>query len=175
MSDTDHPIQPRIADQAKDRRWASRRMLPVRCGRRAFLQHGGATLAVLACGLFAARSSVAGPDFGARSMQEALASLGGMPATGSQLTLRVPETVEDGAVVPVAVETALEEVEEIYVLVASNPFPLAARFDIPPGTEPAISLRVKMAQSGDVHAVVRSGGMLYGTSRRTLVTVGGCA
>jgi sulfur-oxidizing protein SoxY len=149
---------------------------PVPLGRRAFLQHAGATFAVLACGLLAGVVDArADPDFSVRSMEAALATLGGVPASSGEIRLQIPETVEDGSVVPVAVETSLVGVEEIYVLVASNPFPLAARFVIPEGTHPAVSLRVKMGQSGAVHAVVRARGMLYATSRDTVVTVGGCA
>ena len=56
----------------------------------------------------------------------------------------------------------------------SNPYPLVARFDIAPGTEPFLSTRVKLAQTGTTYALVQADGRLYSASRDTRVVIGGC-
>ena len=52
--------------------------------------------------------------------------------------------------------------------------PLAASFDIPPGTEVYIETRVKVAQTCTLYAVAEADGQLYMQSRETKVTLGGC-
>ncbi len=59
-------------------------------------------------------------------------------------------------------------------MVESNPYPLVVRFMMSEGTDPFISTRIKMAQSGSVYAVVKAGNQLYYVSKDTKVTVGGC-
>jgi sulfur-oxidizing protein SoxY len=112
--------------------------------------------------------------FSATTMEDALAILGSATANNVDVELQMPEVVEDGAVVPVRVSSRLEGVEEIYVLVPSNPYPAAVRFEIPDGTEPSVSIRLKLAQTGAVYAVVRAKGRLYSRVAETRVTVGGC-
>ena len=43
-----------------------------------------------------------------------------------------------------------------------------------PGAEGYFSARMKMAQTSDVYAVVKSGGKLYMAKQNIKVTVGGC-
>ncbi|NIQ97796.1 MAG: thiosulfate oxidation carrier protein SoxY, partial [Desulfuromonadales bacterium] len=54
------------------------------------------------------------------------------------------EIAENGAVVPISVETSLTGVQSVSILVAKNPRPLAVSFEIPPGTLPNIACRIKM-------------------------------
>jgi len=42
------------------------------------------------------------------------------------------------------------------------------------GSEAFISTRIKMGKTGDVVAVVKSGGKLYGNKKEVKVTIGGC-
>jgi sulfur-oxidizing protein SoxY len=51
---------------------------------------------------------------------------------------------------------------------------LAALFNLPPGTEPSISTRVKMAQSSSVYALVKAEGRYYVAAKEIRVTLGGC-
>ena len=51
---------------------------------------------------------------------------------------------------------------------------LTAVFDIPAGTEPSLSTRVKMGQSSNVYAVVKADGKFYMASKEIKVTLGGC-
>ena len=69
---------------------------------------------------------------------------------------------------------ALPNVSKVSVLVEMNPNPLAASFDIPPGTEVYIETRVKVAQTCTLYAVAEADGQLYMQSRETKVTLGGC-
>jgi sulfur-oxidizing protein SoxY len=51
---------------------------------------------------------------------------------------------------------------------------LTAVFDIPPGTEPSISTRVKMGQSSNIYALVKADGKYYFAAKEVKVTLGGC-
>jgi sulfur-oxidizing protein SoxY len=60
------------------------------------------------------------------------------------------------------------------LLIEKNPNMLAAVFDIPPGTEPSISTRVKMGQSSNIYALVKADGKYYVAAKDVKVTLGGC-
>ncbi|HEY5308969.1 MAG TPA: thiosulfate oxidation carrier protein SoxY, partial [Casimicrobiaceae bacterium] len=81
---------------------------------------------------------------------------------------------ENGAVVPVGIASSIPKTESIAILVEKNPNMLAAVFDIPPGTDPAISTRVKMGQSSNIVALVKADGKYYIASKEVKVTLGGC-
>jgi len=87
---------------------------------------------------------------------------------------QTPEIAENGAVVPVGISSNLAKTEAIAILVEKNPNMLAAVFDIPPGTEPAITTRVKMAQTSNIYALVKADGKYYVASKEVKVTLGGC-
>lgn len=91
-----------------------------------------------------------------------------------QVTLKVPDIAENGAVVPVTVSTSLADVESISVLVEKNPTPLVAMFELSPQSVPDISVRIKMGESSKVQTVVKAGGKLYSASKEVKVTIGGC-
>jgi sulfur-oxidizing protein SoxY len=86
----------------------------------------------------------------------------------------VPEIAENGAVVPVTISTSLENVESISIVVDKNPRPMAATFEILPDTLPDISSRIKMGQTSDVRAVVKTDQGIYSTAKQVKVTIGGC-
>lgn len=96
------------------------------------------------------------------------------PQVSPQVLVLGPHIVEDGAVVPITVQTQLADVRRISLFVPHNPLPLAAIFDIPPGTEPYISARLKMAGTSDVIAVVETANGVYKNSKSVKVTRGGC-
>jgi sulfur-oxidizing protein SoxY len=145
--------------------------------RRDLLQQGGVFAALAACGLLAGREARAAQDelvFGAVSMSEALGVLGSVTSSAAQIVLTVPELAENGAVVPVTVESRLPGTREIYLVVEANPNPTVVRFTFPEGTEPWVATRIKMAESSTVYAIVRADGRLYSACCDTRVTVGGC-
>jgi len=114
--------------------------------------------------------------FGAKAADQALQTLLGIqsPQASDQIELEVPEIAENGAVVPITVNTALEGVEMVSIVVEKNPRPLAAAFEIPPGTLPEISCRIKMGETSDVMAVVKTANGVFSTSKMVKVTIGGC-
>lgn len=113
--------------------------------------------------------------FEAKNLKDALDALGaGSPAASNDIVLTAPEIAENGAVVPIAATSKLPGTESIAFLIAKNPTALAANFDIPSGTEPTVSTRVKLAQSTDVHVLVKAQGKYYMTKKEVKVTIGGC-
>jgi len=115
-------------------------------------------------------------SFNSTSASGALnALLGTDVATPSdQVHMKVPEIAENGAVVPVSINTSLENVESISIVVNKNPRPLAATFEIPPGTLPKIASRIKMGETSEVMAVVKTSNGIFSTSSEVKVTIGGC-
>jgi len=92
----------------------------------------------------------------------------------SAITLDAPEIAENGAVVPISVETTLENVQSVSIVVEKNPRPLAISFDIPAGTLPNVACRIKMGQTSPVMAVVKTDKGLFSASKEVKVTIGGC-
>ena len=70
--------------------------------------------------------------------------------------------------------STIPRTESIAILIEKNPNMLAAIFDIPAGTEPSLSTRVKMAQTSNVYALVKAGGKYFVASKEIKVTLGGC-
>ena len=113
--------------------------------------------------------------FDAKSLDDVLKSLGGSSADkSSAITINAPDIAENGAVVPVGVTTTLPNTQQIAILVEKNPSALAAQFLMTADTEPFVASRVKMAQTSNVHALVKAGGKWYVTTKEVKVTLGGC-
>jgi len=114
--------------------------------------------------------------FDTKSMDETMKALGGgIPAQSKGITfVQTPDIAENGAVVPIGVVSAIPNTQSIAILIEKNPNMLTAVFDIPPGTEPSISTRVKMGQSSNVYALVKADGRYYVASKEIKVTLGGC-
>jgi sulfur-oxidizing protein SoxY len=114
--------------------------------------------------------------FEAKTPDETFKAMGGSaPAQSRDIQfVSTPDIAENGAVVPIGVTSAIPKTESIAILIEKNPNTLAASFDIPAGTDPAISTRVKMGQSSNVYALVKADGKYYVTSKEIKVTLGGC-
>ena len=114
--------------------------------------------------------------FDAKTMDETMKAFGaGTPAQSKDITfVSTPDIAENGAVVPVGVTSGIPKTESIAILVEKNPNMLAASFDIPAGTEPSVTTRVKMGQSSNVYALVKADGKYYVASKEIKVTLGGC-
>ena len=114
--------------------------------------------------------------FEAKSMDETMKALGGGAHAQSKdiAFVATPDIAENGAVVPIGITSTLPKTESIAILIEKNPNMLAASFDIPPGTEPAIGTRVKMSQSSNVYALVKADGKYFVASKEIKVTLGGC-
>jgi sulfur-oxidizing protein SoxY len=144
--------------------------------RRHLLRQGGALALLVSCGVATLDEALAAEasGFDAKTLDDALASLGSKPVDSKDITLTSPDIAENGAVVPLTISSAIPKTDTLYVLVEKNPFPLAASFSIPDGTEPFVAARVKMGESTRVYAVVKADGKLYSTFKETKVTLGGC-
>ena len=114
--------------------------------------------------------------FEAKTLDDTLKALGGSASTQSKdiAFVSTPDIAENGAVVPIGITSAVPKTESIAILIEKNPNMLAAVFDIPAGTEPAINTRVKMGQSSNVYAVVKADGKYYAAVKEIKVTLGGC-
>jgi sulfur-oxidizing protein SoxY len=113
--------------------------------------------------------------FDVKSLDELIGLLGGEAASTSEaIHFDAPDIAENGAVVPLAIVSAIPGTESIAILVEKNPNVLAAMFTLPEGTLPEIQARVKMAETCNVYALVRAGGRNFYTAKEIKVTLGGC-
>ena len=113
--------------------------------------------------------------FEAKKMDDVLRTLGGgAPQESIDLVLNGPEIAENGAVVPLEIESKLPDTQSIAILIEKNPNILAAYFSIPSRTLPWLQTRVKMAETCNVYALARAGGKFYYATREIKVTIGGC-
>jgi sulfur-oxidizing protein SoxY len=153
-------------------------------GRRRALRSGSGVsmLALLAAagwlkpGDAAAQAAWNKAAFETHAMDETLKALGATPPSPSKdiVFVSTPDIAENGAVVPVGITSNIPKTESIAILIEKNPNMLTAVFDIPPGTEPALSTRVKMGQTSNVFALVKADGKYYVASKEIKVTLGGC-
>jgi len=152
--------------------------------RREILQTGsGMTLLAMlgATGWLLPRDAVAADAWNAaafdtRSMDDTMKALGGgTPVPSNAITfVQTPDIAENGAVVPVGIASAIPNTQAIAILIEKNPNMLAAVFDIPAGTDPSISTRVKMAQTSNIVALVKADGKYFYAAKDVKVTLGGC-
>ena len=122
-----------------------------------------------------ARLSAPKPD-SASPLDDAIAKeTGGQQPTESEsVKLETPDLAEDGSIVPITLSSDMPNVDTIWIFVEKNPTPLAARFDLEKSLDPFVSLRIKMNESCDVLAMLKSGNEYYSTKKYVRVVVGGC-
>lgn len=123
-----------------------------------------------------AQSAWPAAAFDAPTVAEAMKSLGvPAPVASKDVVLTAPDIAENGAVVPLAVATALPGVKRLMLLVEKNPNVLSAVFDVSDAVEANLATRVKMGQSSNVYAVAQmaDGRMLF-AQKEVKVTLGGC-
>ena len=145
--------------------------------RREAIKTGGGLLALLlSAGILKPGEALAQADaFSMKTLAEALRAVGAQnPAASNAIVIKAPAIAENGAVVPVAVESKLPGTDSITLLVEKNPTPLVASFAIPAGTTGSVSTRVKMGQTSDVYALVKAEGKFYMTKQEIKITLGGC-
>ena len=112
--------------------------------------------------------------FKAKSVDEALqALLGSARAASGDIIIKTPSIAENGAVVPVSVTSNIAKTASITIVVANNPQPLVASFDLAE-SDPYVSTRIKMAQTSRLVALVKADGKLYSNDVEVKVTIGGC-
>ncbi|HEY5719912.1 MAG TPA: thiosulfate oxidation carrier protein SoxY [Gammaproteobacteria bacterium] len=147
--------------------------------KRRLLLQGTVGLGVLAgAGLLLPREVMAAwskEAFAAKSVDDGLKALGmGAASASDQVTITAPDIAENGAVVPVTIESSLANVESISLFVPNNPSALSAHFVMGAGATGYASTRVKMGKTSDVVAVVKAGGQIVSAKKEVKVTIGGC-
>ncbi|WP_305908246.1 thiosulfate oxidation carrier protein SoxY [Methylomarinum sp. Ch1-1] len=91
-----------------------------------------------------------------------------------QISIKAPKTAENGATVPITINSSLDGIDKLYLLVEKNPAPLSAIFTLSPSVDVYVKARIKMAESCDVVVIAASGKHLYRARRSINVTTGGC-
>jgi sulfur-oxidizing protein SoxY len=162
--------------------------LPASLARREALATGGKAglLSLLLAAGFArpqdvfAQSAPAGvlvpaEAFNAKGIPATLKALG---ATGSaesrDIRIEAPDVSETGGQVPVIITSNIPRTESIAILIENNPHALSSVFQVPSWTDPYLSLNVKMQESTQLYALVRSGGKYFHARQMVRVTIGGC-
>jgi len=113
--------------------------------------------------------------FDAKSMADTLKALGAAtPVDSKDVQVTGPDIAENGAVVPVGVSSTLPNVSMVAILIEKNPNALAASFTLPEGTQANVQTRVKMGQTSNVYALVKSDGKFFMATKEIKVTLGGC-
>lgn len=90
------------------------------------------------------------------------------------ISLTLPTIAENGAVVPVNIFSELQDLQGIWLLVEKNPTPLAAVFQLSPAVAVAITGRIKMAESCNVHLLAKQEQHWLHCQQWVRVMVGGC-
>ena len=137
----------------------------------------GATSVACSMGLLTSSIALAteSDPFQATSVDAVLAALGvGSPKASDQITITAPKVAENGASVPVAITSMIKGTTEIITIVAENPKPLAARNRFGKGAIPWVNTRIKMGETTEVIALVKSEEGYYMAKTKVKVTVGGC-
>lgn len=160
-------------------------MSEIEMGRRSALKSAGA-ISVL--GLFAAAGLTAPGTaaaqtgwnkeaFAAKTVNDVLKAFNGVTVakTNEVAWGLTPDIAENGASVPIEFTSRIANTRSVAILIEKNPSALAAKFDFPPGSDPTISMRVKIANSSNVHALIRTAeGKFFLATREIRVTLGGC-
>jgi sulfur-oxidizing protein SoxY len=142
---------------------------------------GSLVTAALAAGLLKPTRVLAADEwnraaFEAKDVAGALKGIGATNSSDSKdIVLKVPEIPENSAVVPVEVVSNIPNTVSISVMSLKNPLPLSATFEFANGALPEVQLRMRLAETTKVRAVVRTAdGKVYSTQQDVTVTVSGC-
>jgi sulfur-oxidizing protein SoxY len=150
--------------------------------RRAALKGAGAgslLAAAMVAGLLRPADALADRNksaFDSKTIADALKNLN-VAATveSSEIAIRAPDIAENGAVVPIEIQSNIPGTRSISVLIEKNPFPYVASFDVSQGALPFVALRVKMGESSNVRVLVAAAdGKFYSAVKEIKVTIGGC-
>ncbi len=150
--------------------------------RRSFLKGslaGSAVAVAVGAGLLSPRNVLAAwpqAAFDAKTVQDALSGvLGSADNTPSgDISIKAPDIAENGAVVPVTIETKLTGIQSIALLAENNGNPLAANFVMSSNSKGYVATRIKMGKTSDVIAIVKTSKGTFSARKNVKVTIGGC-
>jgi sulfur-oxidizing protein SoxY len=139
----------------------------------------GAVGVAVGAGLLAPRTVLADwpkEAFGATDVPSSLKALLGVEAgePSGDITIKAPDIAENGAVVPVTVESTATGVTKIIIVAEGNQNPLIAAFNLGEAALPFVSTRIKMGKTANVQALVQTADKTYTASKEVKVTIGGC-
>ena len=140
---------------------------------------GAAVASTVAAGVLTPRRAGAAlpPEtFFATSPAEAIKAVLGtyQTPTDPAVELDITDTVEMADMVPVSVETTLDNVESITIVADENPNPIIANFKLDPRLQPYVATRVRLGGSGDISALVKAGDTIYRATKYVQVAISGC-
>ena len=150
--------------------------------RRSFLKGtlaGGAVAVAVGAGVLSPRAVMAAwpkAAFEAKDVATAMKGVFGTDLTeaSDKITIKAPDIAENGAVVPITVDSSIAGVSTIAIVAKENGTPLAASFDLASNAKAYVSTRIKMGKTSDVIAVVKAGDKIYSAKKNVKVTIGGC-
>jgi sulfur-oxidizing protein SoxY len=115
------------------------------------------------------------PAFQATKVQEAMAALQiSNVSLSSDIQIIAPDKAENGAVVQIEVTSRIANTESIAIFVENNPTALIANFVFSEGADGFVVTRIKMAETSDVQAVIKSGNRYFSAKKRVEVLENGC-
>lgn len=113
--------------------------------------------------------------FQATKLQEAMAALQiSNVSISSDIQIIAPDKAENGAVVQIEVISRILNTESIAIFVENNPTALIANFVFSEGADGFVVTRIKMAETSEVHAVIKSGNRYFSAKKRVEVLENGC-
>lgn len=118
--------------------------------------------------------------FNAEAVEDALLALLGQAEVADNTAIQFkvgapPSYAINGASVPIEIQSNLDNIEQVLVLVEKNPFPLVMSLELTPEVKLPFKSMIKIGEDSDVMAVIRADGKLYKTTRFVEVDIGGCA
>jgi len=115
--------------------------------------------------------------FSATKLNDALVkfSSGKEITPSDKIKIGVHPVIENGAVVPIKINTPLPNIKMIAIFVEKNPNPLIASFELAEGCKGFIATRIKVAEPSKIIAVVQSNEEFYRNETFVDVVEGGCA
>lgn len=100
---------------------------------------------------------------------------GRKPQASDGVQITAPEIAENGTVVPITVTTTLAGARSITLMADGNPRALAAQHHFGPRSSGPVTVRIRLAKSQNIVALVATAdGKLYSSTRQIKVTLGGC-
>lgn len=114
--------------------------------------------------------------FDAKTPQELMDAMykGAQFEKSNAVSILAPDLAENGGVVPITVVADLPNVESITILAEGNPRALTSTYKLGKRAKGPISVRVKLAKTQNVTAIVQAGGKTYRATHKITVSVGGC-
>jgi sulfur-oxidizing protein SoxY len=95
-------------------------------------------------------------------------------AKENDIVIDAPELAENGTNVQVTLSSLIPKTDFIALLADQNPNPVCVGFHVLPDCEPSYSVRIKVAETSSLLAVVRSEGKWFYAMRDITVMIGGC-